>query len=180
MEAASSDRHDDVAAASSLTGSVLEAEARTLVQIASAIVGANLYMTLATADDAGRPWPSPVYFAPIDDREFVWVSSPEAQHSQNVAARPGVGIVVFDSRVPIGTGQAVYMSAVAGLVPADQLDRCLDVFSRSCQERGGSPWSADDVGPAARLRLYRATATERWVLDSHDRRIPVPLGVAPT
>jgi hypothetical protein len=151
----------------------------TLVQTARAIIDSNLYMTLATADAAGRPWPTPVYFASADYQEFVWVSSPEARHSQNISARPDVGIVVFDSGVSINCGQAVYMSAVAELVPAVDLDRCIDVFSRSSQDRGGSPWSRVDVGPATRLRLYRATASEHWVLDSHDRRIPVPLGLAP-
>jgi hypothetical protein len=65
---------------------------------------------------------------------------------------------------------------VAELVPAEVLDRLLDVFSRSAQDRGGAAWSPEDVGPAARLRLYRATASERWVLDSHDERVPVPFG----
>ncbi len=151
-----------------------------LARTARAIIGDNLYMTLATADDAGRPWPTPVYFAAINDRQFVWVSSPEARHSQNLATRPDVGIVVFDSHVPIGTGQGVYMSAVAGLVPGDAVSRCLEVFSRSCEERGGRPWSADAVGPEAGLRLFSATASERWILDSHDRRIAVPFDVAPT
>jgi hypothetical protein len=155
------------------------ADDTTLVETARAIVDSNLYMTLASADAAGRPWPTPVYFAPVDYREFIWVSSPEARHSQNVSARPEIGIVVFDSRVPINCGQAVYMSAVAELVPPVDLDRCIEVFSRSSQDRGGSPWSRDDVGPAARLRIYRAIAAEHWVLDSHDRRIPVPLGLHP-
>jgi len=121
-----------------------------------------------------------VYFAPADYRELVWVSSPEARHSQNIAARPEVGIVVFDSRVPINCGQAVYMSAVAELVPAGDLERCLDAYSRSAKDRGGAAWSRDDVDPSARLRLYRATASEQWVLDSHDRRVPVPLGLPVT
>lgn len=30
-----------------------------------AIIDANLYMTLGTADRAGRPWVSPVYYAHI-------------------------------------------------------------------------------------------------------------------
>jgi nitroimidazol reductase NimA-like FMN-containing flavoprotein (pyridoxamine 5'-phosphate oxidase superfamily) len=149
------------------------------MEAAKEIIDSNLYMTLATADAAGRPWPTPVYFAPIDYRELVWVSSPEARHSQNISARPEIGIVVFDSRVPINCGQAVYMSAVAQLVPAVDLDRCIEVFSRSSQDRGGSPWSRDDVGAAARLRIYRAIAEEHWVLDSHDRRIPVRLGDHP-
>jgi pyridoxine/pyridoxamine 5'-phosphate oxidase len=147
-----------------------------LVDTARAIIDANAYMTLATADASGRPWPTPVFFAPAGDRELIWVSRPGARHSQNIAARPDVGIVVFDSRVPLNTGQAVYLAAVAELVPADDVDRCIDVFSRSAQDRGGASWSPEDVGPAARLRLYRATASERWILDRHDERIPVSFG----
>jgi nitroimidazol reductase NimA-like FMN-containing flavoprotein (pyridoxamine 5'-phosphate oxidase superfamily) len=148
------------------------------VTTARAIVDANLYMTLATADAAGRPWPTPVFFAPVSYRELVWVSRPDARHSRNIAGRPEVGVVVFDSQAPISTGRAVYLTARAGLVPAADLDRCVAVFSRSAQERGGGPWSVDDVGPTARLRLYRAVASEQWVLDDRDRRVPVPLGLA--
>jgi hypothetical protein len=145
---------------------------------ARAIVDANLYMTVATADPDGRPWPTPVYFAPASYGELVWVSSPGALHSQNIAARPDVGIVVFDSRAPIGTGRAVYMTARAGLVPVADLERLVAVFSRSARSRGGAGWSLDDVGPTARLRLYRAEASQQWVLDDHDRRVPLPVGLA--
>ncbi|HEY3207651.1 MAG TPA: pyridoxamine 5'-phosphate oxidase family protein [Gaiellaceae bacterium] len=78
------------------------------------IVDDNLYMVLATADADGRPWASPVYFASEDYTELYWVSSPEVTHSRNLAARSELSIVVFDSQAPISTGQAVYMSAVAG------------------------------------------------------------------
>ena len=142
-----------------------------------AIIDDNLYLTLATTDADARPWPTPIYFAPVGYREFIWVSSPASRHSQNISDHPHVGIVVFDSHAPISTGQAVYMSAVAELVPESDLDRCLDAYSRSAQERGGQAWSIDDVSPGARLRLYRATASEQWVLDTHDRRIAVPLGL---
>jgi hypothetical protein len=71
---------------------------------------------LAAADTAGRPWSSPVYFAHIGLTEFFWVSSPDATHSRNIAVRPEVGIVVFDSQAAIGTGQGVYMSAAAKLL----------------------------------------------------------------
>ena len=81
--------------------------------MARAIIDSNLYLTLGTADENGRPWVSPVYYAPEGYTEFYWVSSPEATHSRNIAARPEVAIVVFDSRTPIGSGQGVYVSAIA-------------------------------------------------------------------
>ena len=72
-----------------------------------AIIDANLYMVLGTADRAGRPWAAPVYYAHTEYREFLWVSQPEARHSRNLEAREAVSIVIFDSTVPINSGRAV-------------------------------------------------------------------------
>ena len=133
--------------------------------VARKILDANLYMVLGTADADGRPWASPVYYAAAGYTEFFWVSLPEARHSVNIAARPEVSIVVFDSQVPISTGQGVYMSAVAEQLDGDEMERGVDVFSRRGVGHGGRPWTADDVRGSVPLRLYRATVTEHSVLD---------------
>ena len=143
-----------------------------------AIIDANLYMVLGTADEAGAPWVSPVYFAPDGYRDFLWVSKPGARHSLNLATRPDVSIVVFDSSVPSGQGTGVYMRAVAEEVAPDDVERCIEVFSRRAVAHGGVPWSADDVRPPSRHRLYRARTIEHFVLDEHDERVPVDLDQA--
>ena len=120
---------------------------------------------------------SPVYFAVSDYTDFYWVSLPDAQHSRNLAARPEVSIVVFDSSVPIGTGQGVYMAARAEELTGSELERGIEVFSRRGQEHGGKPWNADDVRAPAPHRLFRASATQHWTLDPTakpgDQRTPV-------
>jgi len=136
--------------------------------VARSIIDTNLYMVLATADEAGRPWASPVYFANSGYAEFFWVSSPDATHSRNIAMRPQIGIVIFDSQVPIGTGQAVYMPAVAA-VASGELERGIKVFSQRSQAHGGVPWTLDDVQGEGRLRLYRAIAEEHSVLAKDGR-----------
>ncbi|WP_405953812.1 pyridoxamine 5'-phosphate oxidase family protein [Streptomyces phaeochromogenes] len=147
-------------------------------EVARAIVDANRYMVLATGDRAGMPWSSPVYFAHRGYREFFWVSSPQATHSRNIAVRPQVGIVVFDSSVAIGTGQGVYMSAVAAAVDAAD---ALAVFSRRSVTHGGRVWTADDIQDAqgvSGLALYRAVADEHSMLAKDgqpDHRLPVQL-----
>jgi hypothetical protein len=144
-------------------------EPRDTAAVARRIVDANLYMVLATADATGRPWASPVYFANSGYDEFFWVSSPDATHSRNIAARPQVGIVVFDSQVPIGTGQGVYMAAVAEQVAGAELARGIDVFSRRSLAHGGVPWTQEDVQGGTGIRLYRATAAEHWILAKDGR-----------
>jgi uncharacterized protein YhbP (UPF0306 family) len=143
--------------------------------IARAIIDSNMYMTLGTADENGRPWVSPVYYVPEGYVDFYWVSSPEAKHSRNLAARAEVSIVIFDSRTPVGSGQGVYMSAVAEELMGDDIERGIAVFSRRSEAHGAGEWNLEDVRPPARHRLYRATASEHFVLDPQDRRMPVSL-----
>ena len=142
------------------------------------IIEANRYLVLSTADAAGRPWGTPVYFAHIDFTEFFWVSSPDVTHSRNIAVRPEAGIVVFDSQVAIGTGQGVYIPAVAKLLEDGETARGIEAFSRRSVAHGGREWTSEDVRPGAGLRLYRATADSHWILakDGHpDHRVPAPL-----
>ena len=148
-----------------------------LAATAREIIDQSMYMVLGTADEAGRPWVSPVYFAAGEYSNFYWVSLPDAQHSRNLAGRPEVSIVVFDSGVPIGTGQGVYMSARAEELEGEELERAIEIFSRRGEEHGGRSWSADDVRPPAPHRLYRASVDRHWMLDKDarpgDRRTPV-------
>jgi len=140
-----------------------------LAATARDIVDGSLYMVLGTADETGSPWVSPVYFAVADYTDYYWVSLPDARHSRNLAGRPDVSIVVFDSQVPIGTGQGVYMAAVAEQVAGAELERGIDVFSRRAPE---------DVQGGAGIRLYRATAAEHWIL-AKDGRPDHRVGVDP-
>jgi hypothetical protein len=113
-----------------------------LAAVARAIIDENRYMTLGTADEDGVPWVSPVWYAPSAYHEFFWVSSPDARHSRNVAARPEIGIVIFDSRAPAGSGQGVYMSAIAEEVAGAELAGGIGIFSRSPSFRAFLPGRA--------------------------------------
>ena len=146
-----------------------------LAQLGRAIVDEALYMVLATADADGRPWASPVYFAHLGYRELVWVSKPGARHSRNLEQRPELSIAVFDSSVPIGTGRGVYLAATAGEVDEAERARALEVFNERSLAPGGDELATDDVVRPARLRLYRAIASDQYVLDESDFRVPVEL-----
>jgi hypothetical protein len=142
------------------------------------IIDRIAYMVLATAGADGRPWASPVYFAADGRDAFYWVSSREARHSANIADRPEVGIVIFDSTVPIGTGQGVYIEARAEQLSEQDLDGGLAVFSARSIGHGGSAWTRDDVLGETLIRMYRATASSYSVLAKDgqpDHRLPVDL-----
>jgi nitroimidazol reductase NimA-like FMN-containing flavoprotein (pyridoxamine 5'-phosphate oxidase superfamily) len=142
-------------------------------ELALRLLASNRYMTLGTADEHGRPWTSPVWFAAPSPAELLWVSAPETRHSRNIASRPAISIVVFDSTVPEGTGQAVYMEATAAEVADAELGGAIEMFSTASLVGGAEAWSLADVRAPARHRLYRARVSQHWVLGPRDERIAV-------
>ena len=140
------------------------------------IVDSNRYMTLATADGRGQPWASPVWYAHDSYTEFLWASKPDARHSRNIAARPEVGIVIFDSTVPEGDAVAVYLEASGEELTGSDAARAVATYSRKSEAAGLSGWTTTDITAPAAHRLYRATASEHFLLGANDQRISLELG----
>jgi hypothetical protein len=142
------------------------------------ILDSNSYIVLGTADEAGTPWASPVWYAHRDYRDFFWVSRPDVRHSHNIAVRPSVALVVFDSSVKPGTGQGVYMRATAREMTGSDLESGLEVYSaRSARETGWTPTLAE-VSGSGPFRLYGATAIDHSMLAKDgqpDHRVEVGL-----
>ena len=139
------------------------------------IIDSNRYMTLGTAGADGTPWVSPVWFAPVEYRELLWVSSPGARHSRNVEERPQVAIVIFDSTAPVGEGQGVYLEAVAGQLSGDEAELGIERFSGHSVATGSPAWTIEAVTAPARHRLYRATITAAFIGNRGDERDRVSL-----
>jgi nitroimidazol reductase NimA-like FMN-containing flavoprotein (pyridoxamine 5'-phosphate oxidase superfamily) len=137
--------------------------------IAREIIDRERFMTLATADSDGVPWASPVWYAPDGYSELLWVSKPEARHSRNIAVRPEIAIVIFDSQQTPGDVRALYMAARAEEIDA----RSMEAFNARSIAQGLPPWGPEDVQSPARHRLYRAVVSQHWTLDARDERVPV-------
>jgi nitroimidazol reductase NimA-like FMN-containing flavoprotein (pyridoxamine 5'-phosphate oxidase superfamily) len=133
------------------------------------LIKASRYMVLATADAAGVPWASPVWFATEDDQVFYWISDPNARHSRNIAARPEIAIVIFDSTVTPGDAEAVYMEARAEQCGTDGFE----VFARESEAQGLWVTKPEDVVAPAKHRLYRALAGDQTMLGPGDERVPL-------
>jgi nitroimidazol reductase NimA-like FMN-containing flavoprotein (pyridoxamine 5'-phosphate oxidase superfamily) len=146
-----------------------------LAEQARGIIDANRYLTLATADGDGRPWATPVWYAHEGYTDFLWLSRPEARHSRNLVRRPEIAIAIFDSTVPPGFGQAVYVEAVADEVTEAERERAVATYSRRSEADGAGQFHGADVIAPAPFRLYRARAQQHFVLGPHDQRILVQL-----
>ena len=83
-------------------------------------------------------------------------------HSNNVAARPEVGIVIFDSTVPEGSADAVYIEGTAIQAEETDLNRMLAVFSKRSTDRGGAVWTTANVTGENGEYEYSGETTMHW------------------
>jgi uncharacterized protein YhbP (UPF0306 family) len=126
------------------------------------LLAQHRYLVLGTADDDGRPWVSPVFYAADGEHRILWVSAPESRHSRNIAARPDVAITVFDTHAPIGGAEALYLEATADSVVNDARTAALALLNTrlpTSQQLG-----PDDLEPVGPLRVYQAAITRHFVL----------------
>jgi hypothetical protein len=118
------------------------------------------YATIATVCANGQPWNSPVYARIDEDLHVYWVSWTSNQHSQNIACNPCIFVVIYDSRVPEGTGLGLYLQMRARSVL--NTARVQDIRRRLFHRTDTWPLVGDNP-----RRLYEAIPEKIWH-NSHD------------
>ena len=150
---------------------------------ARAIVQKLLYVTIATVSAEGEPCNSPVCSAYDNDGNFYWASSPQAEHSRNIEENGKAFLVIYDSSVPVGAGEGVYVQAIAApLVDPAEIEEAKLSTARRVNKQVGP--RTDYLLNTGIQRYYRATPRRVWVngfeVDNEQRylrdiRIEVPV-----
>ena len=149
------------------------------------IIQRILYVTIASVSSEGKPWNSPVYSSFDSDGNFYWISSPRSQHSRNLERSGNAALVIYDSTVPEGTGEGVYIEATVAALndPEDVATALRSLARRSDNEQMGEHLARLIKGDF--VCAYRATPKQVWVNDDekdeqgnylYDVRVQLPLG----
>ena len=116
------------------------------------------YITVATVDNMGQPWNSPVSAFHDESNNFYWASWVENQHSKNIKANSKVFIVIYDSKAPEGTGEGVYIRANAYEINDEKELIQIQQYDKNPQNPkkflGSSP-----------RRFYKAVPEKMWLND---------------
>lgn len=129
---------------------------------AKKIIEKILYITIATSSKDGGPWNSPVYSAFDENYNFFWVSWKENQHSKNIRENNNVFIVIYDSTVPEGTGEGVYIKARAyELTDEKETEHAISYLDERINKKGRHKVS-QFIGSIPR-RVYKAVPEKFWM-----------------
>lgn len=150
--------------------------------LAKKIFSNNQYMTIATSDEAGNAWASPVAYVFDDNYNFYWVSVPESKHQRNIKHNPKISIAIFDSHQLWGEGVGVQMEATVEQVSLMELPKVTKLyFSREYpygSASGAFGEGLKDLLKGKIYHFYKAIPTKVWVPDPNadvDTRIEVDL-----
>jgi len=119
------------------------------------------YATIATTSADGTPWNSPVRHVYDEDLSIYWFSDKEGQHSRNIRENENVFIVIYDSTVPEGDGEGVYIQAKAYEINDPEEVR----FARRIKKGPTMDAPDDFIGDAVR-RVYKAIPQQVWMNDA--------------
>jgi uncharacterized protein YhbP (UPF0306 family) len=121
------------------------------------VIDNNIHMIIATADDRGKPWISPVFFVHDEQYNLYWVSYKDALHSRNVRVKAQVAIVIFGPVPPEGKIDAVYIDAEANeLEDETAIVAAMRVLAGHIQEDKYMIKGISDVSGEAAWRIYKA------------------------
>lgn len=131
------------------------------VQKAKEIISKIIYCTIATTSKDGQPWNTPVYSAYDAQYNFYWTSDQNGQHSRNIAENDKVFLVIYDSTVPEGTGEGVYVQATAkALTDIEEVRKASKLLAGRKNKEPRSP--EQYLGEYPR-RIYKATPIKFWM-----------------
>ena len=147
------------------------------------IIEKILYITIATSSKGGKPWNSPVYSAYDEQYNFYWNSWTENQHSKNIAENPSVFLVIYDSRVPEGTGEGVYIQAKAYMVTnKKEIQRARELLVKRKNKPSSKLRDASEFMGDYPRRVYKAVLEKVWMNDAGevngnyiDKRVEIKL-----
>lgn len=123
---------------------------------AKSLIANTMFMTLATADESGKPWSCPVSFAYDEAYTLYWVSYKEATHSRNIRERMQVGISILGTHSD-GSYDGVYFDAeVHELTVENEIASAIAILHRRPQVSKFVVKDSADVQGNAAWRIYKA------------------------
>lgn len=120
------------------------------------------YLTLATSNQEGQPWNSPVFGAYDNNGTFYWGSRIDTQHSQNIAENNRGFIVVYDSTVAPSHAEAIYAQVICKELAKSEINQAIKLLHAKFGDSYMNPADVQEVEPR---RLYKAKIIHAWITD---------------
>lgn len=124
---------------------------------AKQILEDNIYCVIASASKDGEPWISPVFYGYDEDYNIYWISDKDAKHSVLIRNNPQVSIAIFNSQLPEGKADCVYLQAkVEEINNSIEAEKGFKIRDKRAKVEGFKVKSVEEVTGNGQWRVYKA------------------------
>lgn len=125
---------------------------------AKQILEDNIYCVVASSSKEGEPWISPVFYGYDEDYNIYWISDKDAKHSKLIKNNPQVSIAIFNSQLPEGKADCVYIQAtVEEINDPEMAEKAIKIRDSRAKVEEFKVKSVGDVTGSGQWRVYKAT-----------------------
>ena len=156
-----------------------------IYEMARDIIKDNKFLSLATIDNEGEVWSTPLSYYCDENYNFYFTSELDSKHIINIMDNPNVSFTIFDSTRRVSDVDGLQIKGIVGQVDNNDLERVvknyyLNVF-KDPEER--KEWEApytyflQDEKPV--YRFFQIVPTEIYKRDTDyldaDRRVKIDI-----
>lgn len=130
---------------------------------AKGIIEQNMYISLATCGEDGKPWSAVVFFAYDNDYNLYFLSAIDSRHAENILKKPDVSGIIFNSTQALGYDDEVQIEGVATLVPKSNVSEVINIYcKRAFPESKMKPterYRPEEFSEPSELRFFKIEIT---------------------
>jgi uncharacterized protein YhbP (UPF0306 family) len=110
---------------------------KNLNKLAKEIIENNQYVTIATTNEKGKPWISPVAYTLDNDYNLYFISMPTSKHGKNIEVNNNIAAAIFDSQQLWGDGIGLQIEAKVEIVKLKDIPRAIKLYAFRKYPYGG-------------------------------------------
>lgn len=158
-----------------------------IYEMTKGIIENNKFLSLATVDNDGKVWSTPLSYSVDDDYNFYFTSELDSKHIINIMDNPEVSFTIFDSTKRVSDIDGLQIRGIVGQVDESELEGVVKHYYervfKDPEER--AEWEApytyflEDEQPI--YRFFQIMPIEIYKRDTEnldaDRRIKIDIDV---
>ena len=156
-----------------------------IYQMTKEIIEGNKFLSLATVDNDGNLWSTPLSYSYDENYNFYFTSELDSQHIINIMDNPSVSFTIFDSTRRVSDVDGLQIRGIVGEVEKENLEKVVKNYYqfvfKDPKER--SEWEApytyflENNKPV--YRFFQIMPTEIYKRDTEyldgDRRVKIDI-----
>ena len=156
-----------------------------IYELTKEIIKDNKFMSLATTDNDGKVWSTPLSYSIDENYNFYFTSELDSKHVMNIMDNPEVSFTIFDSTRRVSDVDGLQISGIVGQVDPNNLEKVVKNYYQTVfkdpkeREEWEAPYTYFLGEEKPVYRFFQIMPTEIYKRDTEyldgDRRVKIDL-----